>query len=97
MKVVNGEWIIDSKERGTNKVTSWTIYMDGLRISVHRWLNVPNKWFVSCASINLERRELESTNDENAKIEGVTVVARETKALWESCVKLAHRLNFGVK
>lgn len=60
----------------------WTLQAGHLRIMVHRHIDCPGDWLLSCADAGFDRRWLSASDVEAAKAQALTLVrARLTAAL----------------
>lgn len=76
--------------------TTYSMRTTHLCITVHRHIDNPGKWHLSCRELGFDRRELESDKISDAKTEAVTLVKQRVLE-WTADVSVLLRRQRGTK
>lgn len=74
---VNIPWKTDSKQ------TSYEATIGSLRVIIHRHIDNPGKWHVTCFELDVQHRELKASDTNDAKGEGITYLKSRVRSYAE--------------
>lgn len=74
-------------ERGKVPPTTWVMGLDlCMDVVVHRWIYDPEKWFLSCTALNIDKQPLDSLDVEYARMEALEILEHHVDRLHDALV-----------
>jgi len=77
-------------ETRKGETTGSEIQTESLRVSVHRHIHNPGKWHVSCYTLGFDTYELQASELDKAKKEGLNLIRRKARKYY---LELRHALG----
>jgi hypothetical protein len=75
-------------DRGKVEPSVWEVESDGLRVALHRWVAVADKWFVTCYDLKIDKQPLSSKHMKVAAKEALSLVKETAKELYAKAREL---------